>query len=153
MDVEEFDAINKDGAKQAQLSRLITRFDAKYQDYYAPVNCLIPGGLVAFFGGVLCVCFSFMFPGFWDRDFADNFGFNGFTTLNGFTTFNGFTTMWVIYLFLVVSVTIRGFQKGQKLKQYFLQHHAPPSEEEIKEWKRAKTYFSSRSPINSHTQP
>ena len=129
MDVEEFDAINKDGAKQVQLSRLITRFDAKYQDYYAPVNCLIPGGLVAFFGGVLCVFFSFMFPGFWDRDFVDNFGFNGFTT------------MWGIYLFLVVFVTIRGFQKGQKLKQEFLRHHAPPSEEEIKEWKRAKEFF------------
>jgi hypothetical protein len=81
------------------------------------------------------VCFSFMFPGFWDRDFADNFGFNGFTT------------MWGIYLFLVVFVTIRAFQKGQTLKQEFLRHHAPPSEEEIKEWKRAKKYFSSRSPI------
>ena len=135
MDVEEFDAIYKDGAKQAQLSRLITRFHTKYQDYYAPGNCVGAGFAVAFFGGVLCVFFSFMFPGFWDRDFADNFGFNGFTT------------MWGIYLFLVVFVTIRAFQKGQKLKQEFLRHHAHPSEEEIKEWKRAKKYFSSRSPI------
>ena len=48
MDVEEFDAIYKDGAKQAQLSRLLTRFDAKYQDYYAaePGNCVWPGFLV-----------------------------------------------------------------------------------------------------------
>ena len=135
MDVEEFDAIYKDGAKQSKLSRLITRFHTKYQDYYAPGNCFGAVLAVAFFGGVLCVCFSFMFPGFWDRDFADNFGFNGFTT------------MWGIYLFLVVFVTMRAFQKGQKLKQEFLRHHAPPSEEEIKEWKRAKKYFSSRSPI------
>ena len=33
-----------------------------------------------------------MFPGFWDRGFADNFGFNGFTA------------MWCIYLVLVVFV-------------------------------------------------
>ena len=53
--------------------------------------------------------------------------------------------MWGIYLFLVVFVTIRGFQKGQKLKQEFLRHHAPPSEEEIKEWKKAK-FFSTLVP-------
>ena len=73
MDVEEFDAIYKDGAKQAQLSRLITRFNVKYQDYYAPVNCIWPGIAVGFFGGVFCAFISFMFPGFWDRDFAENF--------------------------------------------------------------------------------
>ncbi len=129
MDKREFDAIDKDGAKQAQLSRLITRFTTKYQDYYAPSNCLWPGILVGFFGGVLCVFFSFMFSGFWDRDFADNFGFNGFTA------------MWSFYLFLVVFVTIRAFHKGQKLKQEFLYHHAPPSEEEIKEWRRAQEFF------------
>ena len=55
MDKKEFDAIDKDGAKQAQLSRLITRFDAKYQDYYAPVNCLIQGDL-SHFSGEYYVC-------------------------------------------------------------------------------------------------
>ena len=129
MDKREFDAIDKDGAKQAQLSRLITRFNVKYQDYYAPVNCIWPGIAVGFFGGVFCAFISFMFPGFWDRDFAENFGFNGFTA------------MWGVYLFLVVFVTLRAFRKGRALKQEFLQYHAPPSEEEIKEWSRAMKFF------------
>ena len=87
MDKQEFEATDKDGAKQAQLSRLITRFNVKYQDYYAPVNCIWPGIAVGFFGGVFCAFISFMFPGFWDRDFAENFGFNGLQQKNGLQTF------------------------------------------------------------------
>ena len=56
MDVEEFDAIDKDGAKQAQLSRLITRFHTKYQDYYAPDNCFGVGIVFGFFrGNIMCI--------------------------------------------------------------------------------------------------